>query len=237
MKRTYLSGIVLSAVAWGLAGAAAAAEGPQPDAEGFVPLMNGRDMTGWEGEPGWWTIEDGALTGQSTPQKPCNKQTYLMWRAGRVADFELKLKYRIAGGNSGVQFRSRELPNWDIAGYQADLDAPGQWTGCLYDVNTGRAAISMRGQRTVIDPDGTKHVTNVADAAELGKAVKKDDWNEYHVIARGNHIVLKINGALMTEVTDNQKDKASKDGIFAFQMHPGPPMKVQFKDVRLKRLD
>ena len=88
-----------------------------------------------------------------------------------------------------------------------------------------------------IDPDGKKHVTKVADPAELGKAVKKGDWNEYHVIARGNHIILNINGVLMTEVTDNQKGKASKEGIFAFQLHPGPPMKVQFKDIRLKRLD
>ena len=218
------------------ASAAADADGPKPDTEGFVPIFNGRDMTGWEGKPGWWKVEDGALTSESTPEKPCKKCNYLMWRDGKAADFELKLKYRIIGGNSGVQFRSRELPDWDIAGYQADLDAPGQWTGCLYDVNTGRAAVSMRGQKTVIDPDGKKQITNVADSKELGKVVKKNDWNQYHVIARGSHILLKINGVLMTEVTDNEKGKASKEGIFAFQMHPGPPMKVQFKDIRLKRM-
>jgi len=236
MKRAHLCAALLMLFAWSLGRAAVAAEEAKPDAAGFVSLFNGRDMTGWEGKPGWWKVEDGALTGRSAPEKPCKKHNYLMWRGGKAADFELKLKFRIVGGNSGVQFRSRELPDWDIAGYQADLDAPGKWTGCLYDVNTGRAAVSMRGQKTVIDADGKKQVTDFAGAAELGKAVKKEDWNEYHVIARGNHIILKINGVLMTEVTDNQKGKASREGIFAFQLHPGPPMKVQFKDIRLKRL-
>lgn len=209
---------------------------PKPDAEGFESIFNGRDMTGWFGSPGWWTVEEGALTSESTKQKPCTTCNYLMWRGGKAADFELRLKYRIVGGNSGVQFRSRELKDWDIAGYQADIDDANQWTGCLYDVNTGRAAISMRGEKTVIDADGTKHVAKVADPAELAKAVKKHDWNEYQVIAQGNRITLKINGVLMTEVTDNETGKASKEGIFAFQMHPGPPMKVQFKDIRLKKL-
>lgn len=233
MLRSQFIAVVLLAVCLRPAGAA---EPSQPDAEGFVPIFNGRDMTGWEGAPGWWTVQDGALTSESTPEKPCRKCNYLMWRGGKAADFELKLLYHIVGGNSGVQFRSRELPDWDIAGYQADLDAPGEWTGCLYDVNTGRAAVSMRGEKTVIDADGKKHVTRFADSAELAKSVKQNDWNEYHVIARGSRITLKINGVLMTEVEDNETGKASREGIFAFQMHPGPPMKVQFKDVRLKRL-
>ncbi len=211
-------------------------EDAKPDAEGFVPIFNGRDMTGWEGKPGWWQVEGGALTAQSTPAKPCKKHNYLMWRGGKADDFELKLLFRIEGGNSGVQFRSRELPEWDIAGYQADLDAAGKWTGCLYDVNTGRAAVSMRGQKTVIAADGAKKVEKLAEPAGLARAIKKGQWNEYHIIAQGDHIVLKINGVLMTEVTDREQGKASKEGIFAFQMHPGPPMKVQFKDVRLKRL-
>jgi hypothetical protein len=225
---TFLLFAGLGAAAWG--------EGPKPDAEGFMPIFNGRDMTGWAGLEGWWSVEDGALTSQSTKEKPCTRCNYLMWRGGKAADFELKLNYRIIGGNSGIQFRSRELPGWDIAGYQADMEAGDQWTGCLYDVNTGRAGVSMRGEKTVIDADGKKHVVALGNPAELAKAVKKGDWNEYHVIAKGNHIILKINGAVMTEVADHEKGKASREGIFAFQMHPGPPMKVQFKDIRLKRL-
>jgi len=205
--------------------------------EGFVSLFNGTDMTGWEGKPGFWSVEDGALTGVSTPEKPCKIHNYLMCRAGDFADFELRMSYRIVGGNSGVQFRSRELPEWNIAGYQADLEAGDRWSGCLYDVNTGRAAVSMRGEKTAIAEDGTKQITKVADSAELGKHVKKNDWNEYHIIAVGSKITLKINGVIMTQVTDNEKGKASRSGIVGFQLHPGPPMKVQFKDIRIKRLD
>ena len=205
--------------------------------EGFVSLFNGKDMTGWEGKPGFWSVEDGALTGVSSPERPCKIHNYLMCRAGDFADFELRLSYRIDAGNSGIQFRSRELPDWNIAGYQADLEAGDHWTGCLYDVNTGRAGVSMRGEKTAIDEDGKKQVTKVADSAELGKHVKKNDWNEYHIIAVGPKITLKINGVIMTQVTDNEKGKASRSGIIAFQMHPGPPMKVQFKDLRIKRLN
>ena len=237
MRKIRLPAIVLSVAVWSAALVAPGAEQPKPDAEGFTAIFNGRDMAGWAGKPGWWSVDQGALTAQSTVEKPCKKHNYLMWRGAATGDFELKLRFRITGGNSGVQFRSRELPGWDIAGYQADIDQANRWTGCLYDVNTGRGAVSMRGEKTRIDADGQKHVAVLGDPAELARAIKKNDWNEYHITARGSHIVLAINGVVMTEVTDNQEDKASKKGIFAFQMHPGPPMKVQFKDIRLKRLD
>ena len=204
--------------------------------EGFLPIFNGKDLSGWEGEKGFWSVEDGAITGITTPEKPVKHSTYLMWRGKPVADFELRFSYRIPAGNSGVQFRSRELDNWDIAGYQADFDAPNQWTGCLYDCN-GRAVIGPRGQKVVIDADGKRTATPLADAAALLKHVKKDDWNQYHVIARGPEVTLQINGVVMSQVVDLEKDKASKRGIFAIQLHGGPPMKVQVKDLRLKRLD
>lgn len=204
--------------------------------EGFTPIFNGRDMTGWEGKPGWWFVEDEALTAKSTPEKLCKKHNYLMWRGGSATDFELRLDFRIVGGNSGIQFRSREMPDFDIVGYQADLEAGDQWTGCLFEVGGGRQGVAMRGEKVVIDADGTKHVTKVADPAELGKLVKKEDWNAYKIIAQGNKITLAINGRIMTQVTDNDRNKVKPGGMIAFQMHPGPPMKVQFRNVRIKHL-
>jgi len=204
--------------------------------EGFVPIFNGRDLTGWEGKPGWWTVEDGAITAQSTPEKPCKKHNYLMWRGGKPADFELRFSYRIVGGNSGVQIRSRERPGWDIEGYQADLEAGPTYTGALYEVY-GRVLMAKRGEQATFDPDGTRHVVSLGDADELQKHIKPNDWNEYHIIARGNTITLAINGKVMSRTIDNQKDKAAREGVIALQMHPGPPMKVQFKNLRLKTWD
>lgn len=208
--------------------------------EGFVPIFNGKDLSGWEGEQGFWSVEDGAITGVSTPKKPVKGATYLMWRGGKVTDFELRFSYRIEAGNSGVQFRSRELKNLDITGYQADFDTPNQWTGCLYDCNSHRAdpdrVIGPRGQNVTIDAQGKRTATTVADPAKLLEHVKKDDWNEYHVIARGPLVTLKINGQVMSQVIDKEKGKASSSGIIAIQLHGGAPMKVQVKNLRVKHL-
>lgn len=219
-----------------LGGIAVAQDGPDVE-EGFRSIFNGKDMTGWEGKPGWWSVEQGALTAASTEQKPCKKHNYLMWRGGAADDFELRLSYRIVGGNSGIQFRSREMPDFDIVGYQADLEAGDQWTGALFEVGADRAGVALRGQKVIIDADGTKHVTQVAESSELDKHVKKEDWNEYHIIAVGNRITLKINGVIMSQVTDNDENKVEQGGLIAFQLHPGPPMRVQFKNVRIRDLN
>ncbi len=203
----------------------------------FAPIFNGKDLSGWEGEEGFWSVEDGAITGVTTPEHPVKHSTYLMWRGGKASDFELRFQYRIASGNSGVQFRSRELAGWDIAGYQADFDAPNQWTGCLYDCNADRErVVGQRGRKVVVDPDGKRVSTAIADPDELLGHVKSNGWNDYHVIARGPEIILKINGVVMSHVIDHEKGKAHKSGIFAVQLHGGPPMKVQIKNVRLKEL-
>ncbi|HRZ57653.1 MAG TPA: DUF1080 domain-containing protein, partial [Candidatus Paceibacterota bacterium] len=158
--------------------------------EGFTPMFNGKDLAGWEGKPGWWRVENGCITSESTPEKPCPTAHYLMWRGGKPGDFELRLEYRLVGGNSGVQFRSKELPEWDTSGYQADMEDGGQWTGCLFEHTRG--GVSMRGEKVVIDLDGTRHVTPIGDPAELLKRVRKQDWNCYRIIALGDQIVLEI---------------------------------------------
>ncbi len=202
--------------------------------EGFVSMFNGKDLTGWEGKPGWWSVEDGALTSQSTKDKPCKRCNYLMWRRGKQANLELRLSYRIVGGNSGIQCRSREVPDWDTDGYQADLEAGKHWTGALFQHKRG--AVAVRGTKVVIDADGKKDVEKIADPDQLLKKVKHEDWNDYEIIARGPHITLKINGVVMSQVTDNDRKMACRSGVIALQMHPGPPMKVQFKNLRIKIL-
>jgi len=203
--------------------------------EGFTSMFNGKDLTGWEGKPGWWYVEDGCITSQSTLEKPCPTAHYLMWRGGKPGDFDLRLEYRLVGGNSGIQFRSRELPNWDTSGYQADMEDGTQWSGCLFE--HARGGVSMRGQNVVIDADGKRQVTAMGDPQELLKHVNHHDWNRYRILARGSEITLEINGVVMCQAIDRQAGLAAKDGVIALQMHPGPPMKVQFRHLRIKQLE
>ncbi len=226
---TLLYGLAMVVLVCSAASPAVAADREQ----GFISMFNGKDLTGWEGKEGWWYVEDGAITSQSTPEKPCTKCNYLIWQGGKPGDFELRLKYRIAGGNSGIQFRSQMRPDWDTYGYQADIDAAGQWAGALFE--HARGGIAMRGQRVVVDENGKKQVTSLGDPAELIKHIKKEDWNEYCIIARGSEITLAINGVVMSQAVDHEKGKAARDGIIGLQVHPGPPMKIQFKDLRIFR--
>ena len=211
---------------------ASAAEKPE---KGFVSMFNGKDLTGWEGKPGGWWVEDGAITSRSTKEKPCIKHHYLMWRGGKPADFELRLSYRVVGGNSGIQLRSREIPNWDTRGYQADLEAGPMWSGALFE--HARGGVAMRGTKVEIAPDGTKRITEFAKSEDLQKKIKADDWNDYTIVARGPEIILKINGVVMSHAVDRDAKQAAKSGVLALQMHPGPPMVVQFKNLRIKMLD
>ncbi len=203
---------------------------------GFVPMFNGKDLTEWEGRPGWWGVRDGAIVTESTPDKPSEHTHYLYWKGGEPADFDLRVRYRIsgAGGNSGIQFRSEPRPNFDIWGYQADFDTDHQYTGYLYQHDRG--LVAGRGEKVIIDEAGNKTVASFANSAELLKTVKDNDWNEYRILAKGRRIVLWINGQKMCEVEDREPKYALPKGIIALQMHAGPPMKVEFKDLRIRLL-
>lgn len=202
-------------------------------------LFDGKTLNGWSApDPGYWSVADGAITARSTPEKPCTTNQFLVWQGGEVADFELKLKFRIRGdgtANSGIQIRSRILPDGHAVGYQADIDRAGQWVGALYDEH-GRGVLAKRGERTEIAEDGKKTITQAADPARLFQALDLNGWNAYQITARGHHIVLKINGKTTAEVVDRQKDHYDSAGKLALQLHSGPAMTVQFKDLRLKKL-
>jgi len=212
-----------------LAGAAAIAEGEAQ------PLFNGKDLTGWDGAPGWWYVEDGALTSQSTPEKPCKQCNYLIWKGGQPSEFELTADFRLSvSANSGLQIRSKALPDWDTSGYQADMTGDGGLVGFIY--HHTRGMIVGRGQKVAIAADGRKETQSLGNPAEFAKLFKKEDWNTYRIVCRGPEITLYVNGTMVSQVTDNHATEAAASGIIALQMHPGPPMKVQFRNIMLKPL-
>jgi hypothetical protein len=206
---------------------------------GFVSLFDGKTLKGWEGKEQFWSVKDGTITGETTADNPTKGNTFLIWRDGKVGDFELRCKFRIRNHNSGIQYRSKELGDFVVAGYQADIDGTGKFLGILYE-EKGRGILAQRGTKVEITADGKKKVvgkTDDGDAVLKSFQNAKDGWNEYVIIAKGNHLVQKINGLTTIELVDHQTEKAAKSGILALQLHAGPPMQVQFKDIRLKRLD
>ena len=197
-------------------------------------IFDGKSLNGWEGDQKLWRVEDGVLIGETTT--PLKQTTYLIWRQGTVDDFELTLSYRITGGNSGIQYRSQDLGGFHVSGYQADMESGKNHSGILYEQG-GRGIVTKRGERiTVNEAGGKEHGQPVGTSTNLQSAIKSEDWNQYRIIARGNRLQHYINGLLMSETTDNEKEKQSLSGILAFQLHAGQPMKVEFKDIHLKRL-
>ena len=201
---------------------------------GFVSLFNGKDLEGWDGNTDFWTVKDGAITGTNTKEKPTKGNTFLIWKGGEVGDFELRLKYKIVGGNSGVQYRSEEKGKWVIGGYQADIDSGTTYSGILYE-EKGRGILAKRGERTVVTAGGVEAVGSLGGSNEIQKLIKNEDWNDYRIIARGNQLTHVINGRVTAEVTDLNKEKRKDKGLLALQLHAGPPMVVQFKDIRIKQ--
>ena len=212
--------------------------------EGFVEIFNGNDLTGWEGNPKLWSVKDGAITGQTTAENPAKGNTFLIWTNGKLADFELRCSFKLVPGdskgfaNSGIQYRSKVAnpANWVVHGYQADMEAGPTYTGILYEEG-GRGIVAQRGEKVVIGQDGKKQVTgSVGDAAAIEASIKKGDWNDYVIIAQGNHLQQFINGKQTIDVVDEEEAKRAMSGILALQLHAGPPMMAQFKNIRLKKL-
>ena len=202
-------------------------------------LFNGKDLTGWDGKPGWWTVEDGVLTSESTADKKCHKANYLVWTGGEPADFELNLDFKLSPNtpkaNSGVQIRSERRPDWDTFGYQADMTGNGHLVGYVY--HHGRGLIAARGEKVNITTAGKREVEKLGDADKLNGAFKAGEWNHYRIVCNGPEITLYINDVLVCEFSDHDPKQARAKGIIALQMHPGPPMKVQFKNIVLKTLN
>ncbi len=215
--------------------AAPAARADQPE-EDFVSMFDGESLDGWAGDPQFWHVDDGAIVGQTTPERRTPGNTFLIWEGGEPADFELKFQYRIDTdwANSGVQVRSRRLNDYRVGGYQPDIATEGWITGIMFE-ERGRGVLARRGQKVVIDADGQRQTERFAEEDALGERIRPRDWNDYHVIAEGNRIVTKINGVKMHEVIDDAPE-ARSSGVIAFQLHSGPPMTIRFRDIRVRLL-
>lgn len=204
--------------------------------KGFQSLFDGKSLDGWKAaDMSYWSVEDGAITGKITPEHQLAENLYLIWQGGELADFELKLKSRVFGSpgiNNGFQFRSKELPNHDVAGYQVDNNLDTDWLVRLYDEH-GRHDLALRGQRTVFDEQGQPAISELSEGA--GKPwFKLDDWHEYRLICEGPRLTLEVDGRLAAEVVDNDPKQQDFSGILGLQLHTGPPTTVQFKDIELK---
>ena len=223
--------------------------GDSSSSQGWVSIFNGKNLTGWDGDPRLWSVKDGVIRGQTTVANPAHGNTFLIWRDGRLKDFELKIKFRIQNGNSGIQYRSKEIDKWVVSGYQAEVvNSPGS-VGFLYH-ERGRGGLVNVGDLVLIDKNGKKEVvSNVSDVDELIKAgyYKDKDWNEYRIVAQGNHLIQYLNGYKTMELIDNDRitnpndpkdlNGSAREGILALQIHAGPPMLVEFKDIYVKNLD
>ncbi len=220
------------------------------DSADFQTIFNGRDLAGWEGLPGFWSVRDGAITGQTTTEHSLKTNTFLLWKGGEVKNFELHASFRLTGqntqgfANSGVQYRSRviEPAGFVLAGYQFDMDLAGRFTGMLYE-EQGRGILMRPGQTIRIGamPDGQKKapvevIATTAKPEEILAAYRSGEWNDLVIIAQGNHLRHFLNGKLAADITDNDSAKGAASGVLALQLHAGQPMTVQFRNLQLKVL-
>jgi hypothetical protein len=202
-------------------------------------LFNGKDLTGWDGDSRVWSVEDGAIVGK-TKDVPLKNNTFLIWKGGDVKDFKLTLKFKLEGGNSGIQYRSKVIDpaQWIVGGYQADMDGDNKYTGILYE-ERGRGILAKRGEKLTIANKGKNKSESIGDPDELAKSIHQNDWNEYVVEARGIHLKHSINGKLMSETIDHDKEHRADSGVLALQVHANlpMPMTVHFRDIKLEELE
>ena len=205
-------------------------------------LFDGKTLAGWDGDPKFWSVQDGAITGITTKDNPTKGNTFIIYKDEEFGDFELTMKYKIIGGNSGIQYRSFKLPGkndgWRIGGYQADFESGDKYSGICYGERF-RGILSLRGDKTTLTVEKgklKKKVENFGDTKEIGKAVKKEQWNDYKIVAKGFNFTHYINGVKTTELIDNDEKNRRESGLIALQLHQGPPMNVQFKDIKVKPL-
>ncbi|HUI33821.1 MAG: DUF1080 domain-containing protein [Dysgonamonadaceae bacterium] len=214
---------------------------PQPligDENGFVSIFDGETLTNWEGDSIYWKVENGNIVGEVTPETILQRNSFLIWRGGTTGDFELKLDYKVsAQGNSGINYRSYEVEGIQFAlkGYQCDIDGKGEWTGQNYE-ERGRQFLALRGQITKIDKNSTVfEVGSIGDKDALLDCVKQNDWNECHLIVRGNTLIHIINKQLMSVVIDDDISNRKNEGLLGVQVHVGPPMKIEYRNIRIKK--
>ncbi len=258
LKKTFFTCIPVAILCVGLLTGSCQNTGTNPrDTEGFVRIFDGKTLKGWEGDPTYWRVEDGTLVGEITPATLLKTNSFIIWRGGTPTDFELKGSFRITpDGNTGINYRSEQLPDVPFAlrGYQADIDGKNRYTGQNYEERK-RTTLAYRGEIVSVNTQANPtesgslqaNVKNNAWTARtvtgsLGSSdslqtlIKSNDWNDFHLIVKGNRLQHFVNGVLMSDVTDNDTVNRKLTGLLGVQVHVGPPMKVQYRDIRLKQL-
>jgi hypothetical protein len=222
----------------GARGGAMAAPIPD-DMAGFVQIFDGKSLTNWDGDLKFWRVEGGAIVGESTPANRVEQNSFLIWKGGSVRDFELKLDFRINGTNSGIQYRSRivgDVGPFVLQGYRADLDFANQYTGNIHDERGPRFFLSQRGDVVRGVDGGVKKLVGTIERSEvLRDLVKVNDWNQYHVIARGSTLLHLLNGRLMAVFLDDDAANRMMEGVVGLQMHTGEPFRVEYRNIWLKQ--
>jgi hypothetical protein len=207
------------------------------DESGFVQIFDGKSLAGWAGDTNYWRVEDGCLVGEVTPANLLKQNSFIVWHGGETRDFELKVEYRIsARGNSGINYRSIMVTNgsWTMEGYQADIDGANKYTGQNYE-EKGRTFLAMRGQVTrVVENKIPQIIGTLGGTNELLSIIKTNDWNEYHLIVCGNVMTHILNGRVMSVVIDEDAANRKFNGLLGVQVHVGPPMKIEYRNFRLK---
>lgn len=229
---------------------------PEDNGGGFEPIFNGTSLEGWEGDTTYWRVENGSIVGEITPETLLNANTFIIWKEGQPGDFELKTEFRISEqGNSGINYRSEKLDTIPFAlrGYQADIDGQRRYTGQNYEERK-RTTLAYRGEQVVVlsqkntEDSGSlranvknnawqsREVTGSLGHPDSLKAKISSDWNECHLIIKGHRMQHYVNGILMSDVTDNDSINRRASGMLGVQVHVGPPMKVEYRNILLKRL-
>jgi hypothetical protein len=217
-----------------------------PEPSGMQSIFNGKDLSGWDGDPRLWSVKDGALRGETTAENPAKGNTFIIWKNGSTRDFDLRLSFRCnASNNSGIQYRSKHITDgkvnnaWVVRGYQHEIRNETKLfsvAGFIYDEGGKRGRMCLVGEKVIWGEDGKKTVTDtLIDQSGFEKLFVLDGWNDVVIIAKGNHIQHYLNGRLIVDFTDNDP-AALKEGILALQLHAGPPMWAEFKNIRIKDL-
>ncbi|RYF94097.1 MAG: DUF1080 domain-containing protein [Chitinophagaceae bacterium] len=196
-------------------------------------IFNGKDLEGWTADTTFWSVKDGSIVGEVTPQKQLSYNTFCIWKEEKPADFELRAKVRITSeGNSGIQYRSEILENnpHRLKGYQIDLDGQNNYSGILYE-EAGRGILAMRGTKVLIRSKDSLENTKFAEHDSLKTAIHPNEWNELRIVVKGNLLQHYINDVLMDEVKDEDKQNQKFSGLIGLQLHVSSQMKVEFKDI------
>jgi len=225
------------------------------DDNGFIKIFDGKSLKGWVGDSTYWRAENGNMVGEITPTTLLKRNSFIIWQGGNLADFELTLEFKITkDGNSGINYRSEQLTDITHAlkGYQADIDGANRYTGQNYE-ERARTTLAYRGE--VVTVNSLQNASadlkeNIKSNAWLNRTVtgslgssdslktliKSNDWNKVRLVAKGNRLQHYVNNVLMSDVTDNDTINGKSSGMLGVQVHVGPPMKVEYRNIMLKKL-